>query len=224
MSERGCRVHVLPATASVEDVLAVKPDGVFFSNGPPGDPAATEHPVELLAALLRRQVPYFGICFGNQIFGRALGLGTYKLKYGHRGINQPVKDLTTGKVEVTAHNHGFAVQAPIGGEDIPHRVRHRPGLPRRPQRRLRRGPGTARQRRPGRLLGAVPPRGRRRTARCGVPVRSLRRHDGGPPGVTPPAATRHVIATSWIPSTTSRPAPTPPPRPMERTPDAPPPY
>lgn len=75
--------------------------------------------MELLAALLRRQVPYFGICFGNQIFGRALGLGTYKLKYGHRGINQPVKDLTTGKVEVTAHNHGFAVQAPIGGEDIP---------------------------------------------------------------------------------------------------------
>ena len=111
MSERGIEVHVLPATASIDEVLAVQPDGLFFSNGP-GDPAATTGQVELLKEALGRDLPYFGICFGNQLFGRALGFGTYKLKYGHRGINQPVMDLTTRKVEVTAHNHGFAVDAP----------------------------------------------------------------------------------------------------------------
>ncbi|RYU11205.1 glutamine-hydrolyzing carbamoyl-phosphate synthase small subunit [Nocardioides iriomotensis] len=114
MAERGIEVHVMPATVSAEEVLAVDPDGVFYSNGP-GDPAATTQQVELLQALLRQGLPYFGICFGNQLFGRALGFGTYKLKYGHRGINQPVIDRTTGKVEVTAHNHGFAVDAPLDG-------------------------------------------------------------------------------------------------------------
>ncbi len=114
MAERGIDVHVLPATATLEDVLAVQPDGLFFSNGP-GDPAATTSQVELLQGALERGLPYFGICFGNQLFGRALGFGTYKLKYGHRGINQPVMDRTTGKVEVTAHNHGFAVDAPLEG-------------------------------------------------------------------------------------------------------------
>ncbi|MCX6395200.1 MAG: glutamine-hydrolyzing carbamoyl-phosphate synthase small subunit [Propionibacteriales bacterium] len=114
MSERGIEVHVLPANATIEDVLAVGPDGLFFSNGP-GDPAATTGQVELLKDALARELPYFGICFGNQLFGRALGFGTYKLKYGHRGINQPVMDRTTGKVEVTAHNHGFAVDAPLEG-------------------------------------------------------------------------------------------------------------
>ena len=114
MSERGIEVHVLTATSSLEDVLAVQPDGLFFSNGP-GDPAATTDQVELLRGALERGLPYFGICFGNQLFGRALGFGTYKLKYGHRGINQPVMDRTTGKVEVTAHNHGFAVDAPLEG-------------------------------------------------------------------------------------------------------------
>jgi carbamoyl-phosphate synthase small subunit len=119
MSERGIEVHVLPATSSIDDVLAVGPDGLFFSNGP-GDPAATIGQIELLRGALERGVPYFGICFGNQLFGRALGLGTYKLKYGHRGINQPVMDKTTGKVEVTAHNHGFAVRWPEGvGLDQP---------------------------------------------------------------------------------------------------------
>ncbi|HEY0888899.1 MAG TPA: glutamine-hydrolyzing carbamoyl-phosphate synthase small subunit [Nocardioides sp.] len=113
MSERGVEVHVLPATSTLEDVLAVQPDGLFYSNGP-GDPAATTDQIVLLQQALERDLPYFGICFGNQLFGRALGFGTYKLKYGHRGINQPVQDLTTGKVEVTAHNHGFAVDAPIG--------------------------------------------------------------------------------------------------------------
>ncbi|CAM5664842.1 glutamine-hydrolyzing carbamoyl-phosphate synthase small subunit [Streptomyces canus] len=112
MAERGIEVHVLPATATAEDVYAVSPDGVFFSNGP-GDPANAEGPVALMTAVLERRTPLFGICFGNQILGRALGFGTYKLKYGHRGINQPVQDRTTGKVEVTAHNHGFAVDAPL---------------------------------------------------------------------------------------------------------------
>ncbi len=114
MSERGIEVHVLPAASTIDDVLAVQPDGLFFSNGP-GDPAATTAQVALLQGALDRGIPYFGICFGNQLFGRALGLGTYKLKYGHRGINQPVMDRTTGKVEVTAHNHGFAVEAPLDG-------------------------------------------------------------------------------------------------------------
>ncbi|MDH6625925.1 carbamoyl-phosphate synthase small subunit [Streptomyces sp. LBL] len=112
MAERGIEVHVLPATATAADVYAVNPDGVFFSNGP-GDPATADHPVSLMQAVLERGTPLFGICFGNQILGRALGFGTYKLKYGHRGINQPVQDRTTGKVEVTAHNHGFAVDAPL---------------------------------------------------------------------------------------------------------------
>ncbi len=113
MAERGIEVHVLPATATLDEVLAVAPDGLFFSNGP-GDPAATTDQIALLQGALERRLPYFGICFGNQLFGRALGLGTFKLKYGHRGINQPVMDRTTGKVEVTSHNHGFAVAWPDG--------------------------------------------------------------------------------------------------------------
>ncbi|TPQ19680.1 glutamine-hydrolyzing carbamoyl-phosphate synthase small subunit [Streptomyces sporangiiformans] len=112
MAERGIEVHVLPATATAEDIYAVGPDGVFFSNGP-GDPEKADHPVSVMREVLSRKTPLFGICFGNQILGRALGFGTYKLKYGHRGINQPVQDRTTGKVEVTAHNHGFAVDAPL---------------------------------------------------------------------------------------------------------------
>ncbi|MFI9274669.1 glutamine-hydrolyzing carbamoyl-phosphate synthase small subunit [Kitasatospora sp. NPDC052896] len=112
MAERGIEVHVLPANATAEDIYSVNPDGVFFSNGP-GDPATADHQVAVLREVLERGTPFFGICFGNQILGRALGFGTYKLKYGHRGINQPVQDRTTGKVEVTAHNHGFAVQAPL---------------------------------------------------------------------------------------------------------------
>lgn len=112
MAERGIEVHVLPANASLEDVYAVNPDGVFFSNGP-GDPATADQQVAVAQGVLERKTPFFGICFGNQILGRALGFGTYKLKYGHRGINQPVQDRTTGKVEVTAHNHGFAVNAPL---------------------------------------------------------------------------------------------------------------
>jgi carbamoyl-phosphate synthase small subunit len=119
MAERGIETHVLPATATVEEVLATGADGVFLSNGP-GDPATADRAVALTQELLTRRIPIFGICFGNQVLGRALGLGTYKLRYGHRGINQPVQDRTTGKVEVTAHNHGFAVRAPVGaGFDTP---------------------------------------------------------------------------------------------------------
>ncbi|GER22170.1 carbamoyl-phosphate synthase small chain [Zafaria cholistanensis] len=111
---RGVRVHVLPATSTFEDILAVNPDGVFVSNGP-GDPATADTQVGLLREVLDRRLPFFGICFGNQILGRALGFGTYKLRYGHRGINQPVMDRTTGKVEITSQNHGFAVDAPLEG-------------------------------------------------------------------------------------------------------------
>jgi carbamoyl-phosphate synthase small subunit len=113
LAERGITSHVLPAGSTVEQVLATGPDAVFLSNGP-GDPAAANQAVRLVRDLLGRGVPIFGICFGNQILGRAFGLGTYKLRYGHRGINQPVADLATGKVEITAHNHGFAVDWPSG--------------------------------------------------------------------------------------------------------------
>jgi len=114
LAERGIETHVLPATTTWAQVEALHPDGVFFSNGP-GDPAATEDVVALLRSVLGAGVPYFGICFGNQLFGRALGFGTYKLGYGHRGINQPVMDLSTRRVEITSHNHGFAVDAPLDG-------------------------------------------------------------------------------------------------------------
>ncbi len=120
MLARGLRVHLVPATTSLEDLLAIEPDAVFFSNGP-GDPAAATDQVELLRGVLDAGIPFFGICFGNQLLGRALGYGTYKLKYGHRGINQPVQDRETGQVAITAHNHGFAVDAPLDGESIaPH--------------------------------------------------------------------------------------------------------
>ncbi len=113
-AERGVRVHVLPATTTFEEAQALNPDGVFVSNGP-GDPATANNQVAFVRSFLDAGVPYFGICFGNQILGRALGFGTYKLRYGHRGINQPVMDRTTGKVEITSQNHGFAVDAPLDG-------------------------------------------------------------------------------------------------------------
>jgi carbamoyl-phosphate synthase small subunit len=108
----GCEVHVLPATATADDLLAVSPDGVFFSNGP-GDPATADYAVAAVRGVLDVGRPVFGICFGNQVLGRALGFGTYKLKFGHRGVNQPVQDRATGRVEITSHNHGFAVDAPV---------------------------------------------------------------------------------------------------------------
>lgn len=116
MAARGLRVTVYPATSDVDTVLAESPDAVFFSNGP-GDPSTAGQQVSLLQEILRRKIPFFGICFGNQLLGRALGFDTYKLAFGHRGINQPVLDRKTGKVEVTAHNHGFAVKVD-GGEVV----------------------------------------------------------------------------------------------------------
>ncbi|MDP9496286.1 MAG: glutamine-hydrolyzing carbamoyl-phosphate synthase small subunit [Actinomycetota bacterium] len=117
LAQQGCEVHVLPATSSGADVLALEPDGVFVSNGP-GDPATTDGPVAAVREVLAADVPLFGICFGNQVLGRALGLGTYKLRYGHRGVNQPVQDRATGRVHVTSHNHGFAVDAPTDGTPV----------------------------------------------------------------------------------------------------------
>ncbi|HET7305694.1 MAG TPA: glutamine-hydrolyzing carbamoyl-phosphate synthase small subunit [Segeticoccus sp.] len=123
LAQRGIEVHVLPSTATAEQVRAVPgvrgdgPDGVFFSNGP-GDPASAEHEIALLRSVLEARIPFFGICFGNQLLGRALGFGTFKLKYGHRGINQPVMDTATGKVEVTAHNHGFAIEWPTDTDQV----------------------------------------------------------------------------------------------------------
>ncbi len=101
---------VVPAETSANDVLALKPDGIFLSNGP-GDPASMKSVIEEIKKLAETQTPMFGICLGHQLIGSAFGGETYKLKFGHRGGNQPIKDLTTGKIEITSHNHGFAVDA-----------------------------------------------------------------------------------------------------------------
>jgi carbamoyl-phosphate synthase small subunit len=111
MAERGIEVHVMPYNSTFEEIQAIHPDGVFLSNGP-GDPATMTETIDLVRNVLAEEIPVFGICFGHQILGRALGFETYKLQFGHRGINQPVLDRKTGKVEITAHNHGFALQAP----------------------------------------------------------------------------------------------------------------
>ncbi len=111
MAALGCEVHVLPARSTADDILGADPDGVFFSNGP-GDPAAIGYAVEAMQGVLAARRPVFGICLGSQVLGRALGLDTYKLRFGHRGVNQPVQDLRTGRVQITSHNHGFAVALP----------------------------------------------------------------------------------------------------------------
>lgn len=112
MSLRGIETHVLPYNATYEEITSLNPDGVFLSNGP-GDPSTMAETVNLVRELLTEEIPIFGICFGHQILGRALGFETYKLQFGHRGINQPVIDKRSGKVEITSHNHGFAIEAPI---------------------------------------------------------------------------------------------------------------
>lgn len=114
LAQRGVEVHILPYNVTLEQIMAISPDGVFLSNGP-GDPATMNEVVDLVRNILLEQIPIFGICFGHQILGRALGFETYKLQFGHRGINQPVLDKRTGKVEITAHNHGFAIKAPTEG-------------------------------------------------------------------------------------------------------------
>lgn len=127
LAARGIETHVLPVSATLDEVLGRQPDGVFFSNGP-GDPSTQEHAIELVRALLGKRIPLFGICFGNQILGRALGMGTYKLPYGHRGINIPVVDTSSGRVSITAQNHGFALdgepgkpfETPFGVAEVSH--------------------------------------------------------------------------------------------------------
>lgn len=118
MAERGIEVHVLPSfwpkERLLEEIARIKPDGFFLSNGP-GDPSTMDTVIELVRDLLTQSMPIFGICFGHQILGRALGFDTYKLRFGHRGINQPVLNRSTGTVEITAHNHGFALEAPVEG-------------------------------------------------------------------------------------------------------------
>ena len=114
LAARGVEVHVVPFNSTLEDIEKIHPDGVFLSNGP-GDPATMDDVVELVRDILLEEIPIFGICFGHQILGRALGFDTYKLQFGHRGINQPVLDKKSGKVEITAHNHGFAIKAPTDG-------------------------------------------------------------------------------------------------------------
>ncbi len=114
MAERGIEVHVMPFNSTFADIEAISPDGVFLSNGP-GDPATMTSTIELVREILAAEIPVFGICFGHQILGRALGFETFKLQFGHRGINQPVIDQRNGKVEITAHNHGFAIKAPTEG-------------------------------------------------------------------------------------------------------------
>lgn len=114
LAARGFEVHVVPQSTTLDELLAIDPVAVFYSNGP-GDPSASGRHIEILRGVLERRLPFFGICFGNQLLGRALGFDTYKLKYGHRGINQPVLDKRSGHIEITAHNHGFAVDAPIDG-------------------------------------------------------------------------------------------------------------
>jgi carbamoyl-phosphate synthase small subunit len=115
MAERGIETHVVPYNSTFSEIMALNPDGVFLSNGP-GDPATMTETVSLVRELLTEEIPIFGICFGHQILGRALGFETYKLQFGHRGINQPVIDKRNGKVEITSHNHGFAIQAPTDGQ------------------------------------------------------------------------------------------------------------
>lgn len=114
-AERGIRVHVLPSNASLEQILDLKADGVFLSNGP-GDPATADGAVHLTKEVIGQGLPLFGICFGNQILGRALGLSTYKMKFGHRGINIPVIEHQTGRIAITAQNHGFALEGEAGQE------------------------------------------------------------------------------------------------------------
>ena len=135
-ARRGIRTHVLPSSATFEQIAELKPDGVFLSNGP-GDPATADHVVGVTREVLGAGIPLFGICFGNQILGRALGLSTYKMVFGHRGINIPVIDHATGRVAITAQNHGFALEGEAG-ERFDTAVRPGGGQPHLRQRRCRR--------------------------------------------------------------------------------------
>ena len=163
LRDRGVRVTVFPPDASPEDVRTLEPDGLFVSNGP-GDPAALDYATNLVKSLIEQKLPTFGICLGHQLLGRAVGADTFKLKFGHRGGNQPVKDLTTGKVEITSQNHGFAVDREsleAAGGVVTH---------------VNLNDGTVEGFRHGSLpvfSVQLPPRGQPRPARCGLSVRPL---------------------------------------------------
>ena len=201
LAARGCEVLVVPATSSAEDILASSPDGVFFSNGP-GDPAAAGYAVDAMRGVLGAGVPVFGICLGSQILALALGLGTYKLRYGHRGLNQPVLDLATGRVYITSHNHGFAAalpgepdkpevpngpeephvsaetQGPVTWAHVPPRARqpfetpYGPAVVEPRQPQRRRAGGPAPARAPG-LERTVPPGGRSQAPTIAPPTASI---------------------------------------------------
>ena len=172
MAQRGMEVRVLPATSTAGEILATDPDGVFFSNGP-GDPAAAGYAVAAMRGVLEAGVPVFGICFGSQILSGRSGSDTYKLRYGHRGVNQPVMDLATGRVYITSHNHGFAAALPLGRGVRP----RRPGTasPRRGQRLGARAPGRSQAvRHPVRRGRGHPREPQRRRGRGHPPARPPR--------------------------------------------------
>ena len=172
LAAAGCDVTVVPATTSGQDALALKPDGVFLSNGP-GDPEPLDYAIDASKRIMEAQVPLFGICLGHQILGLACGAKTFKLKFGHRGANHPVKNLRTGQVEITSQNHGFSVD-PAAFE--------RPGADPHPREPERRHGGGIPPPRPARGLRAVPSRGQPRSARQPLPVRRLREaHVGASP-------------------------------------------
>ncbi len=192
-ARRGIRSHVLPASATFEQIAEIKPHGVFLSNGP-GDPATADHVVALTREVLSAGIPLFGICFGNQILGRALGLSTYKMVFGHRGINVPVIDHATGRVAVTAQNHGFALEGeagqsfdtPFGLAVVSHTCANDGVV-----EGVRLGDGRA-------FSVQYHPEAAAGPARCGVPVRPVRRPDGCPKqrkGTLVPRRTdlRHVL-------------------------------
>ena len=158
---------MFPASTPAAELLAWKPDGIFLSNGP-GDPAAVTYAIDNIKEIAKADVPTFGICLGHQLMGLALGAKTYKLKFGHRGGNHPVKQLESGAIEITSQNHGFAVDP----DSLPANVaRHAPESLRRHRRRLA-------AHRQADLLGAVPSRGVAGPARRGLPVRGVPRRNG----------------------------------------------
>src|ERR1039457_1464642 len=156
MGLRGCQVQVLPATSTAAEILAASPDGVFFSNGP-GDPAAAGYAVEAMRGVLAERIPVFGICLGSQMLGRALGLGTYKLRFGHRGVNQPVQDLRTRRVQITTPNHGFAAATPAGAARPARQQQAVHGPGRRPGPHPQPHPGVRRRDARGRRHGSTGP-------------------------------------------------------------------